>query len=353
MPYPIEPAIVQSVNRFRAALLAAERESAVRLVQSYGGVYEKLQTYIRALEADIAEMGDAATPGSVARLARYKELLKQTAAEMDRFAVILENEVGMLRSTAARTATVQTAQLIQEALPDMPQGAKAAIVARMNRLPTEAVATMLGQLAADSPLQAIFQEYGAQAAKTLSDTILSGVALGYNPRKVAGQMRAALGGDLSRALAISRTETLRAYRMASLANYKANPEIVRGWIWTVTKDTDPPPCLACLAVDGQEFSMDEGFMPSHVGCRCVPRPKTITYRDMGLDVDEPPDDYQTGKEWFESLPESEQRTFFGKSAWEAYQAGEVKLSDFIGVQESADWGKSFVERSLKDILGER
>lgn len=351
MPLPPEPAIVQSVNRFRAALLAGERAAAVRLVQSYGGIYAKLETIIRALEADIAELGEAITPGRVAKLARYQELMRQTAAEMDKFAVILENEIGMLRAAAARTATAQTAQLIQEALPAMPQAAKAALAARMNRLPVEAVNAMLGQLSTESPLQAIFRGYGTQAAKELSDAILEGVALGYNPKKVAGQIRQALGGDLSRALAISRTETMRAYRAATLANYKANGDVVKGWIWTVTKDTDPPPCLACLALDGQEFSIDEGFMPSHVNCRCSPRPKTLTYRDMGLDVDEAPDGYQSGTEWFESLPESEQEKFFGKAAWEAYQAGDVKLTDFIGTQESAEWGKAFVERPLKDILG--
>jgi hypothetical protein len=624
MPQP-EPAIVQSVNRFRAALLAAERESAVRLVSAYGGVYQNLQDKIRALEADIIDIGMGATPAQVAKLARYRELMRQVAVEMDKFAVILENEVSLLRTAAARQAAEQAATLIQQALPAMPDAVRSALVARLNRLPVEAMEVMLGQLAADSPLSAIFAGYGAQAAQSMSDALLHGVALGYSPRKVADTIRRALGGDLSRALAIARTETLRAYRMATLASYKANSDLVKGWIWTVTKDTDPPPCLACLALDGQEFPLDEEFMPSHVNCilpgnevmipdlvaaskafyvgrcvevvfangrsitvtknhpiltprgwvaaerlrkgddvivardgqriaasinphydyrptaieqvfdalvkgggvtarsvkvaaedfhgdargfkgnvdvvdansllggdvqpvvaqavdecefnrggadkcafiglgtclfggngvalstpsdlrsgdlggslrsnhsspferlslglvtggdtsgkhaaaespsvntdlacqfvfrfasdvateqivnvrdfeykghvydlqadlyslytcngvvvkncRCSPRPKTLTYRDLGIDADDPPDGYETGKQWFESLPESEQRRFFGKAAWEAYKAGEVKLEDFIGIQQSKEWGPAYVERSLKDILG--
>lgn len=351
MPSPTEPLIVQSVNRFRAALLAAERESATRLVQSYGTIYERLQTLIRALEADITDLGEAATPGRVAKLARYKELMRQTAAEMDRFAVILENEVTQMRVLAARQATEQAASLMQMALPSMPDAARASIAAKFNRLPVEAVMNMLGQTAAGSPLTAIFEGYGAQAAQAMSEALLEGIALGYNPRKVAAMILQSLGGDLTRALAISRTEVMRAYRAATLASYRANSDVVKGWIWTVTKDTDPPPCLACLALDGQEFPLTEEFMPSHVNCRCSPRPRTITYREMGIDADDPPDGYETAAQWFESLPEIEQQKFFGKAAWEAYKNGEVKLTDFIGVQESAVWGKAYVERSLKDILG--
>lgn len=97
--------------------------------------------------------------------------------------------------------------------------------------------------------------------------------------------------------------------------------------------------------------MSQTFMPAHPNCRCAPEPVTVTYRDLGLDVDEVGPPRVAGKDWFGTLAQAEQRKFFSKAGWRAYQAGAVTLDDFIGVRPSKDWGDSYVEKSLKDILG--
>jgi hypothetical protein len=60
---------------------------------------------------------------------------------------------------------------------------------------------------------------------------------------------------------------------------------------------------------------------------------------------------ETGAQWFEGLPASEQRKFFSGEAWNAYQAGDVTLDDFIGVHKSKAWGDAYVEKPLSQILG--
>lgn len=344
-----EPKLYQSIQKFKTSLLNAEKESAIRLVTAYGRIYQNLQDRVRALEADIVEIENP-TPAQVGRLTRYRTLLSQTADEMNKYAAVLDNEVAVMRTRAVQDATNQARQLVQQALPNLPIRAQTAIMAQFDRLPKEAVTSLLGALQKGSPLNELLNEFGNKAALELGNTILQGVAAGYNPRKVAAQIEANLGGNLSRALTISRTEMLRAYRTASLANYAANSDVVKGWRWMVTKQTDSPPCLACLALDGRQFGTNELFMKAHPNCRCAPEPVSVSYKDMGLNVDEPPG-RETGKQWFDKLSETEQKQFFSKAGWDAYKSGKVSLDDFIGLQQSKDWGDSYVEKSLKEIQG--
>lgn len=262
MPAPAsEPKIVVSIQRFRNALLAKEAQASRRLVSAYGRIYQQLSDKIRALEADIADLGESPTPAQVVRLERYRDLLQQTADEMNKYAAVLENEVAILRRQAIDDATAQAKAIVQLALPNLPESVKAQLLASFNRLPAEAVEAMLGALSRESPLAKLLNRYGEQAAVKIGETILNGVALGYNPRKVAAQIQHEMGGNLTRALTISRTETLRAYRTATLANYAANSDVVKGWEWQATKD--PRACLACLALDGKSFGSDELFMKAH------------------------------------------------------------------------------------------
>jgi len=45
----VAPPVVEAANRFKAGLLAQERQAAVRLVQAYGRIYGGMQKQIEAL----------------------------------------------------------------------------------------------------------------------------------------------------------------------------------------------------------------------------------------------------------------------------------------------------------------
>lgn len=343
-----DASVYAAINKFRNGLIKAESASAERLVNAYASIFKKLQGDIRALEADIADLGEHPTRGQVVKLERYKALLTQTVEQMDRYAITLETEVSLLRQQAIQDALKQNKSLVQAALPTLPPKVNAQILASFNRLNPQAIETLLGALAKDSPLTKLLNHYGIDAASQISDVILQGVALGYNPTKVAARISQMMGMNLTRALTIARTEQLRAYRTANLSNYAANSDVVKGWKWSAAFDKNT--CLACLALDGQEFPLSQTFMQSHPNCRCAPTPITVTYKDLGLDV---PDSAprQTAMEWFDELSEGEQKGFFSKAGWNAYQKGAVSIEDFVGKQQSKVWGDAFIERSLKDVLG--
>ena len=128
VPNP-EPRVIQSINRFKNALLLSERAASMRLVNTYGAIYLRLQEKIRAIEADIAELGDNPSVNQVERLRRFRELQAQTVEEMDRFAAVLEHEVNTLRVTAIDDATNQVKTLVQQSLPNLPYPVQARIMA--------------------------------------------------------------------------------------------------------------------------------------------------------------------------------------------------------------------------------
>ena len=67
-------------------------------------------------------------------------------------------------------------------------------------------------------------------------------------------------------------------------------------------------------------------------------------------------DRQTGDEWFNKLPperQAQQSSFKANRAkYDAWKAGEFKLSDISGERIDDVFGRQTFERSLKDILGD-
>ena len=65
-----------------------------------------------------------------------------------------------------------------------------------------------------------------------------------------------------------------------------NKDVVKGKIWTTANDDSI--CLLCLALSEKVFKNNEVHppMPRHPRCRCVFRAQTVTYRELGIDIDE-------------------------------------------------------------------
>jgi SPP1 gp7 family putative phage head morphogenesis protein len=76
------------------------------------------------------------------------------------------------------------------------------------------------------------------------------------------------GVMMSRSLALTRTELMRAYRGSLFDQYGAMG--FTQWQWSAAMSTRT--CLACISRSGKVYSMDNPFMPAHVNCRCSPVP---------------------------------------------------------------------------------
>ncbi len=152
---------------------------------------------------------------------------------------------------------------------------------------------------------------------------------------------------LTRALRISRTEMLRAFREGTRATYQQNPVTVRGYRRVAAKDADT--CMACIALDGKRYSVGQP-LNEHVSGRCALVPITPTYRELGLNVDEPTAPVQTGQDWFMGQPAATQRGMMGRGKYDAWKSGAFSLDDMATTHRNRQWGDQAVETPLKDLL---
>ncbi|MBI2954237.1 MAG: minor capsid protein [Chloroflexi bacterium] len=181
--------------------------------------------------------------------------------------------------------------------------------------------------------------------------LITGVATGQNPRVIAGWIHQALGGNLVRALRISRTEALRSYRESSRRAYQANDDVVAGWIWHAALDRRT--CAFCWSQHGTLHKPGE-IMATHPNCRCGTVPKTKTWEELGFkNVPETSVQVEKGTDLFERLSDERKREILGPAKFAAYKDGKLKLEDVAGFARHKEWGPVGYERSLRDILGER
>lgn len=128
-------------------------------------------------------------------------------------------------------------------------------------------------------------------------------------------------------------------------------ELVVKLRWLATLDSHT--CIGCGARDGKTWTNDADHTPIghsipfrapplHRNCRCALVPVTKTYRELGLDVDQPrttrasssgqvPAD-TTFSEWFKRQPPSEQDEKFGLEKTRLFRKGILELEQMLDEQ---------------------
>lgn len=340
------PSLAQAALRFRAEILAHEEAAASRMVQVYGQAWTAIQYDLDTLQQQAQEARDAGRevgPGWLYREQRLTTLRGQVEAQLREFSIYADAAITQTQARAVQAAQSHALQLMRQALPGE---VRAGI--NFAHVPTAAVEDLAGHLSNGSPLKAILDKLPKNGGEAVQKHLTAGLATGQQPAVTAGKIREALGGDLTRALTISRTETMRAYRESSRRTYAANDELYTGWIWVAAFSART--CAACLAMSGTEHSWDEP-LDGHPNCRCTMVPKRKSLAELGFpDVPDTRPTFQTGGEWLEKQPPEKQEQILGKAGAAAYQAGDVQLSDFVGQRHSEEWGSMRYERSLKGAL---
>ena len=201
--------------------------------------------------------------------------------------------------------------------------------------------------------------WGTGYAKITRDTLLSGVSEGWGPKYTASKLRQA-AQNLPRHAAenLTRTLQLTAYRDASAAMEVVNGQYILGKI-RIAK-LDDRTCLSCIGLHGMELAPGER-VDDHYWGRCSEFYQVVggpMFPDQ-MQADSTPGNrryvpYQSGPEWFNSLPENRQKAqvSFQRSPakYRAFKDG-VPLSEFAGEHIDDVFGRQTPERSLLDILG--
>jgi len=278
---------------------------------------------------------------------RLEVITSWIEGQINQFAALAQMQTGQLQSMGTSLGQQAGMALLNSTIP--------AGVSWSFGLPSpQAIQGMVGATQAGSPLADLFNGFGAEAAQGAKTALISGVTLGYNPRQIAPSIQDALNISRYRALTIARTEMVRTYRGAAHETYRANDDVVEGWIWVCALLRSS--CAACVAMNGTEHSLDEE-LNDHPNGACTPVPKTKSWSDilgpLGIDTSDIPDtsvQIESGSDWFDNQSADTQRAILGPAKYDAFQNGDFTLDDIVGTNDDPDWGKSIYERSLKDLI---
>lgn len=323
----------RAVAGFRRLVLARDAAARRDLLAAYGVVRADLAPAVEALAAEVAALDDP-SPADLQRLDRYRRLLDQTEAEMERLAGAAEAVI-----RREQTAVVAAAGDHARGLALAAAGPKTARVAvEWNRLPTAALTDLIGRMRDGSAVGEWRRTLAPAVRGRLERGLIEGLARGSGLREVAATVAKATDLAESRVLLTARNEILGAHRSATLANYAENGDVLDGWVWTAAHDERT--CPACLALDGQIFPLTETFFPSHGGCRCAAAPA----------VSGAPWERETGAEWLARQPEAVQDRVLKPEGAAAFREGAARLDDWVVLRRDERWGDSYGPASTQQAL---
>jgi SPP1 gp7 family putative phage head morphogenesis protein len=258
-----DPVVVRVMREFKLGLLLRERGQMAEMARRWLEVEGALEAQISALAMEAEALRQDLRLGSgqaqgvlgaakIKRMARYRALLAQIRAEMAGYAGWAGQEITVGQGEMARLgiehAVTATRETLRQAQGD------SVIGVFFDVLPVDAVEHMVGLAGDGSPLRKLLEAKWGEAAEALTNWLVKGTGLGWNPRKTARHMKQGLTRGLNEILTIARTEQLRVYREAGRAQYEKSG-VVKGFRRLATHDGRV--CAACLMAEGEVYPLNE------------------------------------------------------------------------------------------------
>lgn len=340
--------IIDQAIRFRNELQRQETSATNQAIEAYRLVVNRLEDKLTLLMSriEVLEAQGNLNAESVRKQAVWSSLLQQLEEEVTKFGglVALDNQRAAIR--ALDLAGKHSQLLTQTHFENNPALLKA-FELTWDRLPTEAVETLLGFLQTDSELRnGLTSNLGVSASQNFQDKLLEGIALGYNPKKINSLINQSLGEPLTWSINTVRTTQLYAYREATRANYLANSEIISGWYWYAALDGRT--CLSCVNKHGQFFRTGNVLNDHHQG-RCTAIPAIDKPERFGLTNPV----IETGESWFNRLSQTQKREMMGNARYNAWMAGEFQFNELSQPYQNDTFGEMIKEASLIGMIGNR
>lgn len=321
---------------YRRTLLAHDAMAQRRLLRRFAHYHTTIRAEVRRLEGVLATGGDM-TRSEIIRLERWRALDYQVKREAQRF--VREWGDG-LEASALWAADLGGEAAMQEALAGYAIGDHEAVSVAWHRLHTQAVVEALGYFEPGSPLMRRLATFPTAFAEHLEAAILDGLALGYNPRRVARDVARATGQSLDWASRWTRTAHMQAYRGAHRESFAANSDVVGSWVWMA--HLDGRVCASCVAMHGTEHPIDEQ-LDDHWNGRCVPLPKVRPVAGI-----EPlPLELADSEAWLRRQSQETQERILGIEGRARWLAGARALRDFSMETDDRVWGRMRVVRPLR------
>jgi SPP1 gp7 family putative phage head morphogenesis protein len=314
-------------------------EAALRdLVEAWGLAWDTVVDEWKAAAADLAATVPAGgwhTRASVLRNVRAQNALQLTMQALDELAqhagVRILRDMPMILDSQEDLLL----KLIGSELPDGVEiGWSRVSAGQLDAIVKRAACQI------ESSLKPLPRDVAAQ----MKQELIRGVITGSNPNKVASLLVNRLGarftGGLWRARNIARTEMLDASRAAALQSRQANSDVLAGWRWMCSLASRT--CPACLSMNGQLFPIDEPGPDDHPSGRCTAVPVTKSWRDLGIDLDEPAPVFPDAKAWFGQQSTKTQTDIMGAARLDAYNKGRIGWDQLAVQRDNPGWRRSYV-----------
>lgn len=326
-----DPQAVHLADAFRLAIAAGDAETITALVRRWLPIERQLQGKVQDLAAHfaaLAEQGQTPSWSQAFQDDRFQSLLTQLQSLLDGYGRDAEQLIDESQRQRSETGW-RHAQILTQAA--------SGVTVSLERLPVEAVENIVALARTGKPLATLLEARYPLAAQGMLDRLITGTALGWNPRKTArAMMEQGASQGLNHVLLVARDQQIRAYRTASLQAYRQSGLVI-GYKRLAARQ--PRTCLACLALDGKFYRLDEE-MPLHPQDRCTRIP-----------VLEHPGEttWATGREWFAAQPEAVQRQMMGNQRYEAWRTGKFSFDDLVTIKKNELWGDSATPTPLQKL----
>lgn len=340
---PVTADTLRHMRRLRIDLEAVVDTGTRELTRAYVDAWDTVVDQLRDAIDDLAA-GDRLNRTDLLRSSKIASALQAIAEQLDglaaQTAVVISDGAGQVTSLAVTTQAAVAGSQLPAAFADgllrtVNPDVIGSIVARTSQQIT----------ARTRPLSQAGQDAVAKA-------LVRGAAAADNPTKVARDMvRLARAGavdlPLARAEAIARTELNDAARAATQAWEQANATTLQGWEWLSSRSATT--CPSCWANDGTFHELTEQGPDDHVNGRCTRMVRTKTWRELGLDLDEPAGLARiSAEDHFRTLDREQQLTIMGAARLKALDDG-APWSSLTTEKPNTDWRRSFQVTPVRDL----
>ncbi len=321
---------------YRGKLIARERGTAAELARDYGKAYRRIQERLKVLTRKIEQASPEARQSWLYEQSRLRAFQEQVKAEIDAWAKVAGRRIEAEQLAFAELANNQTLGILTS---------QANVGISFRRIDSRAFLKSHGFLTDGSPLRNLLDSFGLEAGQAAADALSQSVLLGVGPAQTARLLQQALAVNLSRALTIARTETLRAFREAQREVFLQNSDIITGWVWRSARNLRT--CASCWAMDGTVHPISDR-LTDHPNGRCY----AVAILRADLASDRP--DMGLGRDVFARLSQDSQVKILVQAKYAAYQTGAVTLDSnpttgISGLKLNAICGPMRYERSLLEM----
>ena len=332
--------IERAADRYRRSIDARERAAIRSTLRAYRLAIAAVERRILQLQIGLEARPEA-------------EWRSYAIAQQEALREALERELSQAARTSASSidasragAFVDAQDITRTAVVDSLTAAgaqpfAAALGGDVNRASLQAV---LAQVQKASAVTAMLEGHAKAGAKAAADRLVTAVALGENPRKIAGAIRSDLGTEAWKALRIARTEVIRAHTAGAIGTMRQTPDITPSYEWQCNQTA----CIACLANQGKVFPVST--VPArHPNCRCVMLPVVID-PTTGKPLSQP---IETGQDRIDAMSIEEATKQFGARRAQLLKApgsARVPLADMQTIRSNETWGDSVQVTPLKELV---